>query len=72
MMRQGTFWAYNLRPPESERERQGNVNCNNIDIAKTWKQKKDSADNIWLKERSKVKDRTIENSIEEKQCKEVY
>ena len=36
------------------------------------KQKKDSADNIWLKERSKVKDRTIENSIEEKQCKEVY
>ena len=25
---------------ESERERQGNVNCNNIDIAKTWKQKK--------------------------------
>ena len=31
MMRQGTFWAYNLRPPESERERQGNVNCNNID-----------------------------------------
>ena len=39
MMRQGTFWAYNLRPPESERQRQGNVNCNKIDIAKTWKQK---------------------------------
>ena len=40
MMRQGTFWAYNLRPPESERQRQANVHCSNIEIAKTWKQKK--------------------------------
>ena len=39
-MRQGTFWAYNLRPPESERQRQANVHCNNTEIAKTWKQKK--------------------------------
>ena len=22
MMRQGTFWAYNLRPPESERKKE--------------------------------------------------
>ena len=40
MMRQGTFWAYNLRPPESERQRQANVHCSNIEIAKKWKQKK--------------------------------
>ena len=40
MMRQGTFWAYNLRPPESERQRQANVHCSNIERAKTWKQKK--------------------------------
>ena len=40
MMRQGTFWAYNLRRPESERQRQANVHCNNIEIAKKWKQKK--------------------------------
>ena len=49
MMRQGTFWAYNLRPPESERERQGNVNCNNIDIAKTWKQPKCPLTDEWVK-----------------------
>ena len=40
MMRQGTFSAYNLRPPESERQRQANVHCSNIEIAKKWKQKK--------------------------------
>ena len=40
MRRQGTFWAYILRPRESERQRQANVHCNNIDIAKTYKQKK--------------------------------
>ena len=40
MIRQGTFWASKLRPTELERQRQANVNCNNIDIAKTWKQKK--------------------------------
>ena len=39
-MRQGTFWAYNLRPPESESQRQANVHCSNIEIAKIWKQKK--------------------------------
>ena len=39
-MRQGTFWAYNLRPPESESQRQTNVHCSNIEIAKIWKQKK--------------------------------
>ena len=39
-MRQGTFGAYNLRPPESERQRQANVHCSNIEIAKTYKQKK--------------------------------
>ena len=39
-MRQGTFSAYNLRPPESERHRQANVHCSNIEIAKKWKQKK--------------------------------
>ena len=36
MMRQGTFGAYNLRPPESERQRQANVHCSHIEIAKTW------------------------------------
>ena len=40
MMWQGTFWAYKLRPPESERQRQANVHCSNIEIAKTWKQPK--------------------------------
>ena len=40
MMRQGTFWAYNLRPPESKRLRQANVHCSNTEIAKTQKQKK--------------------------------
>ena len=40
MMWQGTFWAYKLRPPESERQRQANVHCSNIEIAKTWKPKK--------------------------------
>ena len=40
MMRQGTFWAYNLKPPESERQRQANVHCSNIEIAKKWKEKK--------------------------------
>ena len=40
MMWQGTFWAYNLRPPEWERQRQANVHCSNIEIAKTWKQRK--------------------------------
>ena len=49
MMRQGTFWAYNLRPPESERQRQANVNCNNIDIAKTWKQPKCPSTDEWIK-----------------------
>ena len=39
MMRQGTFWAYNLRPPKSEIQRQANVHCNNTEIPKTWKQK---------------------------------
>ena len=40
MMRPGTFSAYNLRPPESERQRQENMHCSNIEIAKTGKQKK--------------------------------
>ena len=40
MMQQGTFWAYNLRPPESERHRQANVHCSIIEIPKTRKQKK--------------------------------
>ena len=40
MMRQGTFWAYTLRPPESERQRQAKVYSSNIEVAKTWKQKK--------------------------------
>ena len=40
MMRQGTFWAYNLRPPKLERQRQANMHCNNTEIAKIWKQKK--------------------------------
>ena len=36
-------WRLNntsLRPPESERQRQANVHCSNIEIAKTYKQKK--------------------------------
>ena len=40
MIRHGTFWLYNLRPPESERQRQENVHCSHIEIAKKWKQKK--------------------------------
>ena len=49
MMRQGTFWAYNLRPPESERQRQANVHCSNIGIAKTWKQPKCPSTEEWIK-----------------------
>ena len=48
-MRQGTFWAYNLRPPESERQRQANVHCSNIGIAKTWKQPKCPSTEEWIK-----------------------
>ena len=52
MMWQGTFWAYKLRPPESERQRQANVHCSNIEIAKTWKQQKRPSSDEWTKERS--------------------
>ena len=48
MTQQGTFWAYNLRPPDSERQRQANVHCSNIEIAKTWKQPKCSTEE-WIK-----------------------
>ena len=51
MMRQGTFVAYNLRPPESERQRQANVNCSNMEIAKTWKQKKGPLTHKWTKKK---------------------
>ena len=49
MMREGTFWAYNLRPPESERQRQANVHCSNTEIAKTWKRTKCPSTDEWTK-----------------------
>ena len=50
-MRQGTFWAYNLRPPEWKRQRQTNVYCSNIKIAKTLKQEKGPYTDEWTKKK---------------------
>ena len=63
MMRQGTFWAYNLRPPESERQRQANVHCSNIEIAKTWKQPKRPLTEEWVNKMWKTNKQNKNSSL---------